>query len=73
MTITAGIDVGSTYTKAALLVDGERLEAKAMNRTGFRLAEVAERTFGEACAAAGIAPEEVDSVASTGYGRHQVA
>ncbi|MCP5026371.1 MAG: hypothetical protein GY929_08815, partial [Actinomycetia bacterium] len=47
--------------------------AKAMNRTGFRLAEVAERTFGEACAAAGIAPEEVDSVASTGYGRHQVA
>ena len=72
MTVTAGVDVGSTYTKAVLLVDGEHIEAKAMNRTGFRLAEAAERTLGEACAAAGITPDDVDSVASTGYGRHQV-
>lgn len=72
MSVVAGIDVGSTYTKAVLLGQDDTIVATAMNRTGFRLAEAAERTFADACAQAGVAASEVESVAATGYGRHQV-
>lgn len=72
MTYTAGIDVGSTYTKAVILADGEELIGKAIARTGFRLPEVAERLFGEAAAEADLPKDEVSYVVATGFGRHQV-
>jgi predicted CoA-substrate-specific enzyme activase len=70
--LTAGLDVGSTYTKAVLLEDGPRIVARAMVRTGFRLAEAARRAFEEALNAAGTEEAEVAYVISTGYGRFQV-
>ena len=41
MTYTAGIDIGSTYTKAVIANDGNEIVSRALGPTGFRLAEVA--------------------------------
>lgn len=72
MTIVAGIDVGSTYTKAVLLDERDQVLATCMKHTGFKLGEVAKQTFDECLAAAKLPREAVDYVVSTGYGRHQV-
>jgi (R)-2-hydroxyacyl-CoA dehydratese activating ATPase len=72
MSLTAGIDVGSTYTKA-LLLDGDRnIVAQALHPTGFRLTAVARQVFDEALADAGLAEADVSYVVATGTGRHQV-
>ena len=42
MTYTAGIDVGSTYTKAVVLSDSHEIVGRAMLPTGFKLTEAAE-------------------------------
>jgi (R)-2-hydroxyacyl-CoA dehydratese activating ATPase len=73
MSITAGIDVGSTYTKA-ILVDGDgNMVARHMQPTGFKLAEVAERCFEEIMDMANLKRSDVEYVIATGFGRHQVA
>jgi predicted CoA-substrate-specific enzyme activase len=72
MIYTAGIDVGSTYTKAVVLDEFDRLAGRAQARTGFRLAEAARRVFDTALAEAGLQPSDVAYVISTGYGRFQV-
>lgn len=69
--ITAGIDVGSTYTKAVLF-DGDRVVGRSLSRTGFRLAEAARRTLDDALAVAAIDGASVGYVVTTGYGRFQV-
>ena len=71
MRFTSGIDLGSTYTKAVVLDDQGRILGRAMMRTGFQLEEAAEKTHREAIAAAGLAPDQVEYVVATGYGRHQ--
>ncbi|MFQ5844234.1 MAG: acyl-CoA dehydratase activase [Planctomycetota bacterium] len=72
MTVTAGIDVGTTYTKAVLLGDDDRILGKAMAQTGFRLAEVSERLFQDLLGEASVTADEVHYVMATGFGRHQV-
>jgi predicted CoA-substrate-specific enzyme activase len=72
MSLTAGIDVGSTYTKAILLDGSGALVGRALGRTGFRLPEVVQRIFHGALAVAGVQPDDVQYVVSTGYGRFQV-
>lgn len=72
MTYTAGIDIGSTYTKALILSAGREVVGRAMEPTGFRLAEVAARSYRAALDAAEIADEEVGYVVATGFGRHQL-
>ncbi len=72
MTITAGLDVGSTYTKVMILGDDRQVIAKAMAPTGFKLTEIARTVYDRALAEAGIAESEVDYVIATGAGRHQV-
>ena len=72
MTYTAGIDVGSTYTKAVLLNDAGAIVARAMARTGFRLAEVSRKVYVEVLEQAGALEGDVEYIISTGYGRFQV-
>jgi predicted CoA-substrate-specific enzyme activase len=72
MTFTAGIDVGSTYTKAAILGEDARLAGRALIKTGFKLAEAARRAYDAALADAGIREADVAYLIATGYGRHQV-
>jgi predicted CoA-substrate-specific enzyme activase len=69
---TAGIDVGSTYTKAAILGPLGHITGQAMEPTGFKLAEVAKRVLHQAAADAQIPVERVGYVVATGFGRHQV-
>ncbi|MEW6071041.1 MAG: acyl-CoA dehydratase activase [Planctomycetota bacterium] len=71
MTVAAGIDVGSTYTKTVLLAGDGELLGRALRPTGFRLLEAAEATLAEAIAAAGLVRSDVDYVVATGMGRHQ--
>lgn len=73
MSPTAGVDVGSTYTKAAVVARDGTLLGAGMLPTGFRLNEVAGAALEQACDAAGVRREEVAYVAGTGYGRYQVA
>jgi (R)-2-hydroxyacyl-CoA dehydratese activating ATPase len=73
MNYTAGIDVGSTYTKAVILDADHQVAGRAMLHTGFRLAEAAETAFREAREQAGIGEDGVAYVVSTGIGRHQVS
>ncbi len=68
---TAGIDIGSTYTKAVVVRDGE-IAGRALEPTGFRLGAVAEAALARALADAGIRRDDVAYTVATGFGRHQV-
>jgi len=72
MKYAAGVDVGSTYTKAIILTEDGRIAGKAIARSGFRLAEASRQVVDEALVGAGALPEEVAYVIATGYGRFQV-
>jgi predicted CoA-substrate-specific enzyme activase len=73
MSYTAGIDVGSTYTKAVVLSRRRQIVGRAIEPTGFKLDAVAESTLATALAAAGIDRRRVSYLVATGIGRHQVA
>ncbi|MBI4421489.1 MAG: 2-hydroxyglutaryl-CoA dehydratase [Gemmatimonadetes bacterium] len=73
MTLTAGIDIGSTYTKAVILDQEETIRGRAIRPTGFRLAQVAEETLAAALTSADLSPGDLSYVVTTGFGRHQAA
>ncbi len=68
-TFTAGIDVGSTYTKAIILDDDNKIVGKGMIMTGFKLIQAAERAYKFALQEAGLSEKDVAYLATTGYGR----
>lgn len=72
MTYTAGIDVGSTYTKAVIYGDNHKLLGKGMVTTGFKLVEAATRAYHDALAQAQLSEKDVAYIATTGYGRYLV-
>jgi predicted CoA-substrate-specific enzyme activase len=72
MLYTAGIDVGSTYTKALILDSELKIVGRAMTNTGFKLAEVASRVFEQAIDSAGLKKSDLSYVVATGFGRHMV-
>jgi predicted CoA-substrate-specific enzyme activase len=69
---TAGIDVGSTYTKAILLDEHLEIAGRALLPTGFKLTQIARRALDAARDAAGVPSEAVAYTVATGFGRHQV-
>jgi len=71
MRYTAGIDVGSTYTKAVIVDEDHGIRGRAAMPTGFQLAEAAERAHHQAIAAANLQPSDIAYVVATGFGRHQ--
>jgi len=71
MIYTAGIDIGSTYTKAVVLSAENEIVGRSMQPTGFKLTEVAERAYASAIAEAGLSPDDVRYLVATGFGRHQ--
>ncbi|HKZ55231.1 MAG TPA: acyl-CoA dehydratase activase [Anaerolineales bacterium] len=72
MIYTAGIDVGSTYTKAVIFGEDQRIHGRAMTNTGFKLEGAAERTLDQALEEEGLDRSRISYVVSTGYGRYQV-
>ncbi|MFI5174809.1 MAG: acyl-CoA dehydratase activase [Terriglobia bacterium] len=73
MIYTAGIDVGSTYTKAIVLNEEDRTVGRAMSSTGFKLADVSRQVYHDALENAGLVETDVRYVVATGYGRHMVS
>jgi predicted CoA-substrate-specific enzyme activase len=71
MIYTAGIDIGSTYTKAVILNDKNEIVGRVMEPTGFKLTEVAERAYEKSIDQAGLATADISYVIATGFGRHQ--
>jgi predicted CoA-substrate-specific enzyme activase len=72
MTYTAGIDVGSTYTKAVVVDAAGTVAGQAMLPTGFKLGRAAATALEHAAQVADVSHEEVTYVVATGLGRHQV-
>lgn len=70
--ITAGIDIGSTTTKAVVLGDDGRILGWAVKPTGGNNRRTAELVLDEAAATAGIGRDGVAQVFTTGYGRENV-
>jgi predicted CoA-substrate-specific enzyme activase len=71
MSHTAGLDIGSTYTKAVIVGEDGAILGRGMEPTGFKLAQAAERALAQALDAAGLGREAVAYLVTTGFGRHQ--
>jgi len=69
----AGVDVGSTQTKAIILDEERRIVGRTLIDTGANVTRAAERAFDEALKGAGLHREEIAYVVGTGYGRYKVA
>ena len=72
MAYAAGVDVGSTQTKAVLLDESRQIVARALIDTGANVVKAAENAYVEALQAGRIQEEEVAYVVGTGYGRYRV-
>ncbi len=72
MTFTAGIDVGSTYTKAIIIDENTEIVGRELRPTGFKLSEVAQSAYQECLRQPGLSASDVRYVVATGMGRHQV-
>lgn len=72
MTITVGIDVGSTHTKAIVIDEACKILGRDIMPTGFKLTEISRTVYESCLAKAGVTSEDVDYIIATGTGRHQV-
>ena len=72
MSFAAGVDVGSTQTKAAIINEDRELVATALIDTGSNVVAAAEDVFERALRDSDVASEEVEYVIGTGYGRYRV-
>lgn len=72
MAYAAGVDVGSTQTKAAIVNEDREMVATALIDTGSNVIAAAENVFAEALKSSGISNTEVEYVIGTGYGRYRV-
>ena len=73
MSHTAGLDIGSTYTKAVIVGEDGAILGRGMEPTGFKLAQAAERALSVALDSAGIERTAIAYLVTTGFGRHQSA
>lgn len=75
MRIAAGVDVGSTQTKAVVLSDngGPKILARALVDTGANVQKAGESAFDKCCENAGIRGGDVGFVVGTGYGRYKIS
>lgn len=72
MRYVAGVDVGSTQTKAIILDEDRQIVGRGLQDTGANVGLAAERTFLEAVRQAGLDRDEIVYVIGTGYGRFKV-
>jgi len=72
MAYAAGVDVGSTQTKAVIINERGEIASRALTDTGANVIQAAEVAFEEALRNGDIREEEVEYVVGTGYGRYKV-
>ena len=68
----AGIDVGTTTTKAVIINADKELLGRCVRRSGADLASAVTTAFEEAVAQAGIDRGMIQAIVATGYGRKNV-
>jgi predicted CoA-substrate-specific enzyme activase len=71
-TFYAGVDSGTSTTKAVVIDAEKRILGSFVRRSGADLAGAAVVAFEEAVKQAGLSPEVIRHVTATGYGRHNV-
>ncbi len=72
MAYAAGVDVGSTQTKAVIINEERAIVCRALIDTGANVVLAAENAYAEALRNGDIREEEVEYVVGTGYGRYKV-
>ncbi len=72
MAYAAGVDVGSTQTKAVIIDEDANVVACALVDTGANVVQAAQNAFTAAINEKNIPEEEVEYVIGTGYGRYRV-
>lgn len=72
MRYAAGVDVGSTQTKAVIMEESAGIVVRALVDTGANVVKAAENAFRLACREAGLDPRDVGYVVGTGYGRYKI-
>jgi predicted CoA-substrate-specific enzyme activase len=72
MAYAAGVDVGSTQTKAVIVDERGRPAGRALTETGANVVRAAEEAFQQALRNDDLREEEVEYVVGTGYGRYKV-
>jgi predicted CoA-substrate-specific enzyme activase len=69
--ITAGVDIGSTTTKAVIL-DDAKVRSRIVLPSGNLPGETAKRALAEVLSASGLKESDLATIATTGYGRRLV-
>ncbi|MGD8322702.1 MAG: acyl-CoA dehydratase activase [Gemmatimonadota bacterium] len=72
MAYAAGVDVGSTQTKAVLVDEKGGIVGRSLLPTGANVVQAAEQAFQEALRSGDVHEEDVGFVVGTGYGRYRV-
>lgn len=72
MAYAAGVDVGSTQTKAVVIDEARRIVGQALIDTAANVTAAAEKSYSRALAAADLEERDVEYVIGTGYGRYRV-
>ncbi len=72
MAYAAGVDVGSTQTKAVVIDEAGRIVSRALTATGANVMRAAESAFQTALESGRLREEEIEYVVGTGYGRYKV-
>lgn len=68
----AGVDVGSTQTKAVIVDESHRIVGRSLIATGANVSRAAEKAFVAACESIVLPRDAVGYVVGTGYGRYKV-
>jgi (R)-2-hydroxyacyl-CoA dehydratese activating ATPase len=71
--VFAGIDIGASATKVALVNAERKLLASDIRKTGVSFESSAQEAMDSALASCGLSRPDLTRVFSTGYGRHNVA
>jgi len=72
MAYAAGVDVGSTQTKAVIINEDRKIVSRSLIDTGANVVLAAESSFNDALKQGSVREEEVEYVIGTGYGRYRV-
>jgi predicted CoA-substrate-specific enzyme activase len=68
----AGVDVGSTQTKAVIVNEDRQIVGRSLVDTGANVLRAAEHAYAEALESSGRREDEVEYIIGTGYGRYRV-
>jgi len=72
MAYAAGVDVGSTQTKAVIIDEAQEIVGRSLIDTGANVVLAAENSYFESLKNAGLHEQDVEYIVGTGYGRYRV-